>query len=140
MDNHLNSKHIKIIGWYAIVSSLIGLATFLWLILLQGQLTNIGIWPIFVVCVLGIYAGSETIKNNYTGKKLLLIFSILQTFQFSFPSISVILYAGLTFTITITTGNGLIGINLIAFVLLLFSMRMLREHKHITSRSRATAQ
>ena len=78
--------------------------------------------------------------TNYIGKKLLLIFSILQIFQFSFPSISIILYAGLTFTITITSGDGLIGINLIAFVLLLLSIRMIREHKHITSRSRATAQ
>ena len=140
MDNHLNLKHIKIIGWFAIVSSIIGIATFLWLILFQGQLTNIGIWPILIVCILGIYAGSETIKNNYIGKKLLLIFSILQIFQFSFPSISIILYAGLTFTITSTSGDGLIGINLIAFVLLLLSIRMIREHKHITSRSRATAQ
>ncbi len=140
MKHYLSSTHIKIVSWLAIVSSGVGLYTFFYYAIFQGQGTNIGLWPIFFLCMLGFYSGYLAIKNEIKGKKFLIIFFAIQLFQYSSPTVMVNFTAGISFFYSMTSGNGTMGINIFAFVLFLLSIRMYNEHKSLTSSSSGTTK
>lgn len=128
-ENKLTIKHIKILGWISIVFSIIGIVTFLEFLYTYKQFTNPGLWLIFLFSCFGIYAGKETIKNNLKGKKLSIYFYAIQIISIKTPTLFFSINTAVTFGFHFgDQDSAIISINIIALVLMAFSIRMVREH------------
>ena len=126
----LKNKHIKIISWVSIACSVVGVVVFLWLLVGYSQASNVAVWLILALSILGLYAGWDVLKGNKLGKKLLVIFWVIQIIQVTSPSFTFALNTGVSFFLSFGSDNTVIGLNIFAFIMFLISIRALREHKY----------
>ena len=131
-SNLLSDKHKNIFAWVTVIYAVLNLFSMVVMFTQNTSAFNLGWILVVLVNFFGIYAAISLMKKKDLSIKLLPFFWGSQIVGATTKHFTFSLISGVNFGITHSSPNAAVQINILALCLFIITLRMLREHKHLT--------